>query len=303
MKKIIFFIIFAILCAIADKAYAGPQIKVKVDFNKSSVYIGEKLQYRILISCGKDMRIKLPELKNTIGSFNIKKSSIRENTFFKQRYITLRYVLNSLTIGVGEIPSVSVGYRREDSQIWNSINTRAIPVEVKDIFIDNAFTIKSLVGPFGILQRYGTFIKISGFTIFIIICLFVVIVTIKVIKNRPLPVIYADELAAKAIKELKASYKDKSITTKEFFIKIIDILRQYVGKRYQMPLSTMTTEQFSETIASVRDMSESNKETILKLLKRKDDTQFAQGEVLENELQIVLEFVEKFIKNTKPERI
>jgi len=50
-------------------------------------------------------------------------------------------------------------------------------------------------------------------------------------------------------------------------------------------------------------MSESNKETILKLLKRKDDTQFAQGEVLENELQIVLEFVEKFIKNTKPERI
>jgi len=173
---------------------------------------------------------------------------------------------------------------------------------MKTVVFNIILTIRPIAGPIGLLQRYRFFIAIVASIIAFLVLLVVFSIIKKIIKNRPKPVIYPDEIALKKLGKLKLSFSKKVIGQREFFIKLIDVLRGYIEKRYDIKMSGMTTEQFAEKMKQTREISKENKESVIGLLKRKDNITFAADDISPDELKGSLEFVEKFINNTKEER-
>lgn len=162
--------------------------------------------------------------------------------------------------------------------------------------------IRPIAGPIGFFHRYRFFITVAAWVILFLFLFLIFLIMKKIIRSRPKPVIYPDEIALKKLDKLNLSYSKKGIDNKGFFTDIIDILREYIEKRYDIKASTMTTEQFTEKIMQTREISKENRESIVNLLKRKDSIKFAQEDILQDELQSGSEFIKKFIQSTKEER-
>ncbi len=159
--------------------------------------------------------------------------------------------------------------------------------------------IRPVAGPIGFFHRYRDFIIATAWIISFLVLFFIFSIVRRIIKNRPKPVIYPDQAALSRLNKVNAVYSKKGMDKKVFFSNIIDILREYIGKRYDVKANTMTTEQFTKKIAQIGEISKENKESIVNLLKRKDSIKFAAEDISADELKGSLEFVKKFIVSTR----
>lgn len=300
MKKFIFCIIFILsgLCTLAAYCSSTP-VSLKTTVDKNKVFVGERFNYRIIVYYPKAARVEIPDFKDTIGNFSIKKISVKKGGYFNENKITATYTLNSFVVGKHEIGPLSVKY--SVFGVEGTVKTKALLAEVKDIVIEDAHTIKPIAGPVGFIHRYKLALIIAGSIISFLILFFVFSLTVKIIKNRPKPVVYPHEKALQALDGLNLAFSQRAADAKQYFIKIADILRDYIEERYELKASKMTTEQFAKKIATIGEISQPNKDLIMNLLKRKDAAQFAQGAILQDELEPAIAFVKKFIESTKKE--
>ena len=114
------------------------------------------------------------------------------------------------------------------------------------------------------------------------------------IKNKPKPVVYPDQTALKKLDSLNLSYSKKKIGQKEFFLNIVDVLREYIEKRYNIKASRMTTEQFVRKLTRTREISKESKEFIISLLNRKDSIKFAAEDIPSGELEGSSSFIKRY---------
>jgi len=300
MKKYIFFLSFVIIFLQFDAAYAqDTPVRIKNFVSKNKVYIGERLNYRLLIRSPKTTQVKLPKFGIYLGDFQIKKSYVGESTFFWQKNTKVILVLNSLTVGENKIPQLEIGYKDAGKDTWAVLKTQDFKIEVMDIIIPKAFSIMPQAGPIGIWHIYG--FVIGGVFFIILLCAlsFLAFLIIKSIKNRPIQQLGADELALKTLSQLEASYSNKNSSEKDYYSAIVDVLREYLERRYNINASKMTTQQFTQAIAKIRDIKQDYKKPIIEFLNTKDKIRFAGEDISQGATKPLLAFVRQFILGSR----
>ncbi|MFH0731808.1 MAG: hypothetical protein V2A72_02670 [Candidatus Omnitrophota bacterium] len=173
---------------------------------------------------------------------------------------------------------------------------------MKCLIFSTALNIRPITGPIGFFQSHRVFVTAAVWVLFFLFLSLIFFIARKVIKNRPVYVVYPDELALKRLKDLFEPSHKEGAEIKEIFVKIADVLCEYIEKRYEIKISKMTTQQFIGKLGGVREISAKDKEFIIEMLKKKDSVKFAGAGVSKEELTAASGHIKQFILSTKQKR-
>lgn len=159
--------------------------------------------------------------------------------------------------------------------------------------------IRDIKGP---IKPYQLFFYITAGLFFtILLGLFSIYLILKIKKRKikltsSLP---AYETAYKALEDLKKKGLIKKDKIEEYYIELFDIIRQYLENRFEIKISTMTTEEFLINFKGANNGSFKYERLLRDFLTHCDMIKFARYEPSGDEIEQSFTSAKEIIKITK----
>ena len=266
MKILIVLFLPAIIC--------GKSTSIKAELDTTKVFIGDPINWRIVVKPSKNERVEFPELNIENDVIDIISSKqIQDQNSGAQ--IGLEFEISAWDTGQFQTPSYSI-------KIFNDSKTGSYNLEVEPIYfsvlsiLDNLNIsefqdIKSPV-PVEPLFPLKTFLQVTA-----LIIIFVLILLI--LKKRDKPKIvkanygYMEDPKERAMKRLRNL--DSSVLTKEYYFQLSHIIREFLEYKFFIRTLEMTTDE----IISSREIFPINDDVFLDLvqfLSEADEVKYAR---------------------------
>lgn len=214
------------------------QIEVKSYVDRDTVTIGDEIKYTLEIKKKPTIKVTLPELKENLGNFDLKRHNIKKS----KKRIDATYILAIFKTGSDTIPSIKIKY---DS---SEVETKKIPITVVSVLPENATEPKDIKPPKEIPMNFIPFIIIISAIIIISIILFLIMRRKRKKKTEEeKEQIPAYEIAYKRLDALKFESD-----VKKYYIKLSDIIRRYIEARYHIPGPLETTDELYRAMKKAR---------------------------------------------------
>jgi len=265
--KKIFIVIFFLCFLIGDS--------VESELDKNIGFIGDVINWSIRINQLSEKDIQFPELKN----FN-ENISIRNQSFIKEnsKIIGVKFELMVWDTGAYILPEYGINILKKDGSIDYSISSE--PLEFKIESILNHIETKELrpvISPVSVKDIFP--IRI----IILLISLITVILTIIwLFKQRQLMQYKKAEYIINESAEEKAKRRlnslDINILSKDFYIELSHISREYFESKYFIRVLEMTTEDIQK-FRSLFPIDDEQFSTWYKFLIEADKVKFAKEKV------------------------
>lgn len=110
--------------------------------------------------------------------------------------------------------------------------------------------------------------------------------------KKPLPTPTPSEEASRELEALPISNDFNS-----YYVSLINTLRKYIEKEYQLPLTEMTTEEFMAHIAKEAPFDTETRQALINLLSQADKIKFAKEPATEESSQQALRYAQQFISH------
>ena len=231
-----------------------PKISVISSASKKRVGVGDKFYYVCKVTSNKDAEIWFPEDIQTLGSFEIKDSSIEEKNAFNSKITIKHFLVRGYDSGEQSIPGIEVRYNMP-SMPQKSIITNKVNVLVESVFqkAKIAADIQPIEGPINLTFPY----KIHLFIIVILLTAFVYLLSIFIKKKR-------EELADRRkgpaddfrlyykLSSLVSALERRDVLTSLDFASVTDLMSRYLKKRLGLKKGELTTEEFLFAIRSYK---------------------------------------------------
>ncbi len=283
MYKKIFIVIFLFCFLIGDS--------VESELDKNIGFIGDVINWSIRINQLSEKDIQFPELKNFNENITIRNQSfIKENS----KIIGVKFELMVWDTGAYILPEYGINILKKDGSIDYSISSD--PLELKIESILNHIETKELrpvISPVSVKDIFP--IRI----IILLISLFTVILTIIwLFKQRELMQYKKAEYIINESAEEKAKRRlnslDINILSKDFYIELSHISREYFESKYFIRVLEMTTEDIQK-FRSLFPIDDKEFSTWYKFLIEADKVKFAKEKVnqikMNNDKKIILSLI------------
>ena len=283
MYKKIFIVIFLFCFLIGDS--------VESELDKNIGFIGDVINWSIRINQLSEKDIQFPELKNFNENITIRNQSfIKENS----KIIGVKFELMVWDTGAYILPEYGINILKKDGSIDYSISSD--PLELKIESILNHIETKELrpvISPVSVKDIFP--IRI----IILLISLFAVILTmIWLFKQRELMQYKKAEYIINESAEEKAKRRlnslDINILSKDFYIELSHISREYFESKYFIRVLEMTTEDIQK-FRSLFPIDDKEFSTWYKFLIEADKVKFAKEKVnqikMNNDKKIILSLI------------
>tara|TARA_B000000557_G_scaffold258537_1_gene253125 strand:- start:1347 stop:2201 length:855 start_codon:yes stop_codon:yes gene_type:complete len=281
--KKIFIVIFFLCFLIGDS--------VESELDKNIGFIGDVINWSIRINQLSEKDIQFPELKNFNENITIRNQSfIKENS----KIIGVKFELMVWDTGAYILPEYGINILKKDGSIDYSISSD--PLELKIESILNHIETKELrpvISPVSVKDIFP--IRI----IILLISLFTVILTIIwLFKQRELMQYKKAEYIINESAEEKAKRRlnslDINILSKDFYIELSHISREYFESKYFIRVLEMTTEDIQK-FRSLFPIDDKEFSTWYKFLIEADKVKFAKEKVnqikMNNDKKIILSLI------------
>lgn len=303
---ILFFIVSVIfsLCWAKEDISSETPIEVITKVDKASVTIGDKIKYSIVISKDKDIEVDLKDFGHNFGNFSIKDFGSEKKSFFKKEKVTQWFLLDTYITGKSIIPKVIVKYKESGEKDWKEIEGKEAEVEVKSLLQSgpeesDRSQMYDIAGPVKVPNPKNKFLVLFFIFAFLSLLAAVVYIFFKKKKKASIKTKSADQIAYEQLDILKnKDYITKGLI-KQYYIEISDIIRHYLGNRFNLRAPEMTTEEF---LAGARDSSfllNEHKLLLKEFLVCCDLVKFAKYAPAENEINSVFDSAKRFVDQTK----
>jgi hypothetical protein len=251
-------------------------IKAVSRANKTKIGIGEPFVHNTNIISGHDIVIDLPSEPN-IGPFEVRKSGVIRKKHFNGYRIQLWHELITYETGKKTIPALVIEYRLADGQL-NYIKSNAVNIYVQSVFERSKIEsdIRPIEPPVGVKFPYTFHIIISLVLVLFFIFFLPILIRkrrIMLEKRRRGP---ADNILAhrKLSYELNALQK-KPEFTKEDFVRLSGLLKEYIGFNFNIAFKKLTTEEFLYDLSQRNDFYSKYGEGLSFVLRLCDMAKFA----------------------------
>ena len=131
---------------------------------------------------------------------------------------------------------------------------------------------------------------------FAVLCLIFWLLSNK--KMKAARVIPAWEIAQKALLDLE---KTHDLNDEKFFVQLSDILRQYIERRFNLPATEKTSEEFIQQVRNDSLLSDSHKRSLESFLTTADMVKFARMTADTKQKQDCLSMAGNFVRETIPQ--
>jgi hypothetical protein len=267
-KKNIRFAVITVLItgSIASGIAQQPSVTVESRMNKSLVTVGELIQYDVIVKHTKDVTVTMPPPGINLGGFEIRDyqdaEPVVKNNVIERK---VEYIVAAYDTGTYVIPPTGVLYVGADS-VKKVLLTDSLTVRVESILTGDARDILDIKNPLYLSRNWKSVLIVSFIGILVLLAGVLGYLYYRRKKsgkggNGCPPLLPAHEEAYSALEQLKNSPLLAENRIKEYYIKLSEIIRQYLQRRYFQPILEMTT---LETLSALEDQ-QINQETLLKI--------------------------------------
>ncbi|MEE8575163.1 MAG: hypothetical protein V3T30_07105 [Thermodesulfobacteriota bacterium] len=263
------------LYAADDEAEAPIDVTATVD--KSEIHLGDRVELEVVADNVSGYEVSFPEVPERPGEFSFIESRPLKTKRGKTRAAGHAYVMSIYTTGTHVIYPIQVRYRKSGEDEWHVEESPQVPIEVKSLLTGEDTDIKDLKG----LVAFGT----GLFPVLLVLIAILGIAGLSWMlwrrkaergKRETVRIKPAYEIAYEQLRQLKAMDLPGKGRTKEYYIKLSDIVRHYLEDRFSYRAPEMTTEEFMETIKKATEMLDEHKDLLKDFLSHCDMVKFAR---------------------------
>ena len=287
---------------VTDTVKSAPGISVETSVDRSEIYIGDLITYRLTIIHDSDIVLTPPPIGANLGAFDVKDYKSDDVTRLEKGRVKneSRFVLTTFTTGDYIIPPIPIEFMRPDSTIKYLIS-EPIAIKVKSLIAEGADTadIRDVKAPLSFETGWPWWVYaiIAG----VIILLgggFVYQKYFRAIMEREEFVDRRDpwEIAYEKLAHLKEKNYPAEGLFKMYYVVLTEIVREYMGRIYRKPVLDMTTAEFLESM-SEEDIDPEILEIVKEFLGHADLVKFAKlvpsDERMRGDFEMANELVDK----------
>ncbi len=277
---------------------------VKAVLDSTQILIGDQVNLDISVEFNELIPVAWPAYKDTItGQLEIVQASIPD-TIKKETGETIihqRLVLTSFDTGFITLPAIMFVFNGDSSQ---TLATEPLLLYVSDILVEMEAEIKEIKEPYDVPYNWRKWLKWAAI---VLLTLALIIGGIllwnkyrkkpETILARPKPKRPAHEIALEKLEELRQKKLWQNNQTKQFYIELSDIVREYIEFRYDVLALEMTTQ---ETVSALKlkGLEDTKTQTLKQMLQMADLAKFAKYTPISNENEQCFDIARQFVNAT-----
>lgn len=302
-KITLFFIL--LLTGFCFKANAQ-YIKAEASIDRNSMPIGDQTVLHVSASMPLKTDITFPEIADSIGKVKIVKSLKADTVVDKSnpniQTISHNYTVTSFDTGVYVLPQFTFHTKSGD------IKTGTITLQIKGVPVDTTKAFYDIKQPIAVSYNLWDWLKDHWVIVLIVIAVILLIIgIIYYLKNKPKPVekieagpVYAvDQIAINKLNELNGKKLWQQGEVKLYYIKLTEVLRDYLEKRYSIQAHEQTTDEIFAGLKS-KGLTKESSDNLLQILTLADLVKFAKQQPTTYENEQSMESAIIFIQQTRP---
>jgi len=300
LKTLLLFIFISL------SAYAqNDLIEVQSMVDTAEIYIGDKINYSIVIKHDKNLRIEQPGEGLHLGQFEIKEFNFSDPVE-KDGFVTQKYTFTISVFDTGSftIPAYPVAYFPDTTNQYKIIEAAPIDIYVHSILSgEESPELKDIKPPIDIPFDYVLLYSIIAIVLVVGVAAYFGYRAWKSKKEtgflfsappKPRP---AHEIALEALQELFSSDLLEKEHFKAFFSKLSEILRLYIEGRFYVTALEETTYEILKDMQQYID--DKNFQTLSFILEESDLVKFAKYIPDTKAIDQLKKQSEEFINKTK----
>ncbi|KAA3617817.1 MAG: hypothetical protein D8M58_00280 [Calditrichaeota bacterium] len=298
--------LFIILAILASNLSAQTSlIEVKSAVDTAEIFIGDRINYSIVISHQAGLRVEQPGEGLHLGAFEIKEYNFSEPEE-NEGIITQRFDFTISVYDTGQftIPAFPVAYFPDTTMNYKIIEASPIDIFVKSVLSgEEAPELKDVKPPIEFPLDYVFMYSMLAVALLIVLAGWFGYRAWKQKQEKgflfspppkPRP---AHEIALEALEELYGSDLLESGQLKIFYIRLTEILRNYLEGRYYISAMEETTDEIIRDL--IEHIDEEKRDELSGILKEADLVKFAKHKPQSGQTEEIKQQSERFIQETK----
>jgi len=280
-------------------------IEVQSMVDTAEIYIGDRIDYSIIVKHDKNLRIEQPGEGLHLGMFEIKEFNFSKPQE-KDGFVTQRYdfTISVFDTGSFTIPPFPIAYFPDTTKQYKIIEAAPIDIYVKSLLSgEEAPQLKDIKPPVDFPFNYTLLYSILGIVAVLALAAFFGYRKWKSKKetgflfSAPPKARPAHEVALAALKELYASDLLDKEELKAFFSKLSEIIRIYIEGRFFISALEETTYEIIRDIHAHLDEKEMIRLSFI--LEQSDLVKFAKFNPEKEAIEHLKTETEQFVQRTK----
>ncbi|MFT4544486.1 MAG: hypothetical protein ACI9UR_002484 [Bacteroidia bacterium] len=301
LKKIASFLSITVL--MASNSFAQNAMVI-AELDSQQILIGDQINLDISVEFTHETPLVWPVFTDTItGQIEIIQSLIPDTTKKEsgETVIHQRFVITSFDTGFIVLPPIHFIFNNDSSQM---LSTEPLLIFVSDIPVEMEADIKEIKAPYDAPFNWKKWLMYGLIILLVLGLIIAAIILIKRRKQKPVdnlarpkPKRPAHEIALEKLEELRQKKLWQGDRTKQFYIELSDITREYIEFRFDVLALEMTSD---EAISALKQdgLEELQLAQLKKLLQMSDLAKFAKYTPVGNENEQCFEIAKVFVSGT-----
>ena len=291
----------------------GP-VTLTVSAFPATVTVGEPLQFTIEVVAAVGVDVVMPVLDKDFGTFEVRAAQTPPDVPVPEgRRWRHTFMVDSFAAGKNELPAVTVTFvdgRPESATpagpIEGELTSDPLPVTVRSVLAADQGElelrdIRTEVRDF----VHGPMAGLWPAALAVLLGLTVAVLAVLISRRRRRgdavqPVITADEWARARLDELQRAGLVEHGRVHEFYVRLSDIVRQYLERRFDLMAPERTTEEFLREARAGTVLGDEHKDLLTGFLRAADLVKFALHEPSVSESGLALTAARRFVEETVP---
>lgn len=308
MKKFLYALMWAVLALFSMNARAQ-SAKASATIDTSNIMIGDHTHLKLQCSFPAQALIQWPVIGDTLTS-NIEvlaKQGPDTVTQSDPKQIVLSQVLTITCFDSGSfaIPPVTFSYRLKGDTTTYREFTQPVLLNVNTVAVDTTQPIKDIKEPLKAPLTLQELLPwIGGGLLSLAVIALIIYIIIRRKKKKPLfsalrkPALPAHTEALQALEKLRQERLWQQGQIKEYHVRISDIIRVYIEKRWNIAAPEMITPELIEALSDLQDLNQEIMNHLKTILDLADRVKFAKFQPLPDENDLSLRESILFIEKT-----
>jgi hypothetical protein len=305
MMRLLKFIYCVFFLLLSFKGIAQ-QLNVKAELDSSSIRIGEQLTLKLsaFLSTGDDRHIQWPAFSgDTITSKIEVVSKGKLDTVTAatgQMIVSQKVQITSFDSGYHPIPPILFTIKEDTSVV---AETDPLLFHVITVPVDTTKEIKDIKGPVDAPFHWKEAIPYIIGAVVVAILTALIIYYIRrrrrkiVVSKEPEIIKTADEIALEQLHSLENEKLWQNGKTKEYYIRLSDIMRVYIEQRFRVPAMEQTSDEILTSLRSIID--DQHRIRLRQILLLSDLVKFAKEWPISTENEMSIVNAKEFVAETK----
>jgi len=231
------------------------QINIQSEVDKSTITIGELIQYKVKVTHTPELEVHWPSLGSNLGAFEIRDyklfEPVEENG---QLSSVIRYTISTFDTGSFVIPPLIIDYASKNDSARQQIQSEPLLIYIKSLNPSQDGDIRGLKNQSEVSRDFRTIILIASLVLLLFILAVVGFIYyrkkkqgISFLEKPAPPPLPPHVIALQKLDELKKKQIYIAGESKAYFSELSEIMREYIAGRFAViTLEVSTFELLQE---------------------------------------------------------